>query len=360
MKNINQTIRTEEVSIKEMILLFQSYFKECLKNWWLIGIFGILFGGLFLYRSLKAPTKYISELSYTTSDGSGLSGLAGGLLGRFVGKGTVNPVYKMQAMLTSRQIMKKVLLKKVTIDGKNDWLLNHHARIYEFDKNNDKKEDKDKFRFITNPSLESRDDKNTLKRVLFQIQKQLMEQSLNEESGIAGFNITSLSEEYSYELSIALFHELREFYVESEIGEQRKTLASLEHRADSVYDVINSKARNVARLQDGDKGRFFAVDRLPEVKSQTELEFLKIIYGEAVKNLETVKFTVSTSSPTVKIVDLPLYPLEKTESSLIKSLIIGGFIGGFLSVLFVIGRKVLRDILNDGEEELMDENEMMA
>lgn len=358
MENTNQTVIQDELSIKEIILLFQSYLKECLRYWWLIGIFGIMFGGLFLYRTLKTPITYTGSLSYTTSEGSGLSGLAGGLLGRFVGKGGSNPMSKMQAMLTSRQIMKKVLMKKVTIDEKNDFLINHHARIYQFDKNNDKKEEDEKFKYITDPSLASRTDKSVFKQVHKQVHQSLLNQTIDPESGIAGFAITSLSEEYSYELSIALFNELEKFYIDSEIGEQKKTLALLQSQADSLYAVINNKVYTVANLQDSDKGRFFAVDRLPEVKSQTELDFLKVIYKEAIKNLETVKFTVSTSSPTIKIVDLPMYPLQKANRSLLKGVIIGGIIGGFLSVLFIIARKILKDIFKDDEPKINEEDDL--
>ena len=135
MDNINQQyIQNDEISLKELIIIIQIYIKECLKNWVLIAIMGVGFGLLLGIKTYKSDRLYKATVSYTTSDGGGLGGLGGGLVGRFIGGGKGSSIFKMQAMLTSRKIMEKVLLQKVVIDGQEDFLINHHARLFEFEK----------------------------------------------------------------------------------------------------------------------------------------------------------------------------------------------------------------------------------
>lgn len=341
--NQQYTGEERELSLKDLILLARSYFFEVLKFWWLVGIFTILIGAYFLYKATKASTQYNATVTYTTGESSGISGLAGGLLGRFVGGKGGSQVEKMQAMLSSRQIMKDVLFHRAEIDGKEDFLINHHFKIYNF------KDDDGNLVVFNNTALSSKEDRRRFKGVHSQITKILMSTDLDDVTGIATITITSRSEEYSYELSKTLYQKLEAFYIDTEIGEQKKTLAMLEQRADSIYNVLNGKAITIAKLQDKDKGRFLATDLLPEVQTETEFEFLRQMYGEVLRNLETVRFTVNTSKPSIKVVDYPMLPLIPMKESIIKRAIIGCLIGAFVSIFFIVGRKVFIDIMKSDD-----------
>jgi uncharacterized protein involved in exopolysaccharide biosynthesis len=343
MENNHQYIEKDEVSLKELIGLIQSYLLETLRFWWLIGIFAILIAAYFAYKAYKTPKLYKASVTYTTSDGSGLGGLAGGLLGRFVGGGTGSPLKKMEAMISSRQIMQNVLLEKAEIDGKTDFLINHQFEIYGF------KDDEDNLFAIETQELKTTKDRRRLKVAKGHIINELLTTDVKEETGIATITISSISEEYSYELSKRLYKELENFYIESEIGEQKKTLEILEYRADSLYNVINGKAITVAQLQDKDKGRFRATDLLPETRAQTEFEALTGLYTQVLQNLETVRFTVASSTPTIKIIDNPMLPITGKKPKILIRAIIGGVVGGFLGIIFVVGRKILLDALRDEE-----------
>lgn len=347
MDNTNQQhIQDDEISLKELIILVQTYIQECLKNWILIVIMGVGFGLFLGIKTFLSHRQYIATVSYTTSDGNGLGGLAGGLVGRFIGGGRSNPIAKMQAMLTSRKIMERVLLRKETINGQEDFLINHHARLFEFEKN-----EKLEFKPFKAGALKTIKENEAFLLAHKQISMDVLSQNLDEEVSIASISITSNSEEYAYVLASTLFNELEQFYIESEIGEQQKTLDKLELRADSVYNEIEKITYRIANLSDFDRGRIFNTDRVPELKAQAELSFLKTLYQEVIKNLETIEFTVTSATPTVKAIDMPMLPLEMQGKGTVKKTIIGGFLGGFLAVLFILGRKILRDIMSDEEEE---------
>jgi hypothetical protein len=303
--------------------------------------------GLFLgVKAYRSDRLYTAKVSYTTSDGNGLGGLAGGLVGRFIGGGRSSPIAKMQAMLTSRKIMEKVLLRKETINGQEDFLINHHARLFKFEENS-----KLEFKSFKEGKLKTIKENEAFLLAYKQINKAFLSQNLDEGTSIASINIASTSEEYAYVLSITLFNELEGFYIDSEIGQQQKILDRLELRADSIYHEIEKITYRIANLSDFDRGRVFNTDKVPELKAQAELSFLRTLYQEIIKNLETIKFTVTSATPTIKAIDLPMLPLEVKGKGTIKSTITGGFLGGFLSILFIVGRKVLRDVMSDEEEE---------
>ena len=347
MENIKQEYQDDELTLKDLILLVQEYIKLCLRNWWLIGIIAILLGGLYVFKESRKDTKYTAALSYTTSEGGGLGGLAGGLLGRLTGNKGGASIFKMQGMLQSRLILEKVLFRKVTINDKNDYLINHYGYIYDIFK---EQKDPEKMLYpITSPNLTSKKEKKFLLLAHKFIVKKMLDQSLDEDTGIAQFKVTSLSEEFSYFLALGIYDELEKFYIDSEVGEQQKTLFKLEQRSDSIYQVIQNTTYKVARLQDADKGRYFAIDKLPEIKAQAELEFLQTVYIEVLKNLETIKFTVASSTPTVKAIDKPMLPIKPSPKSYLIQLIVGGFLGGLLTVVFIIGRKSFNDVMSDDE-----------
>ena len=332
-------IENDEISIKDLILLIKKYFFVLLRKWWLIGIFGILVGGYFYYSASKQPTTYSAELTYTSGEGNSLGGV-GGLLGGFLGRGRSNPLAKAQAMAKTQKIGKTALFTKVYIDDTLDYLINHHGRIYEFEE----------FVPFKDNLLSTKKERKVFKTILSIINKAFFTQSIDEETGIASMSINTLSEDYSIELTKTYYESLVDFYKKTEVGQQQKTLNALQNRADSIYGVIQSTAYGIARIKDQDKGIFWAVDRVPETQATTELTFLTSAYQEVVKNLETLKFTVASNTPSISAIDYPTTPLKpQKESKLIKALI-GAFIGCFLASLFILGRQIIADIMADDDE----------
>jgi uncharacterized protein involved in exopolysaccharide biosynthesis len=60
------------------------------------------------------------------------------------------------------------------------------------------------------------------------------------------------------------------------------------------------------------------------------------ILTQLVGNLELAKVTLRKETPLVQIIDKPIYPLEKEKVSKLKSLILGGFLAGFLTLLYLV------------------------
>jgi uncharacterized protein involved in exopolysaccharide biosynthesis len=52
--------------------------------------------------------------------------------------------------------------------------------------------------------------------------------------------------------------------------------------------------------------------------------------------LELAKVTLRKETPLLQIIDRPSFPLEKEIVGKLKSLVLGGFLAGFLTVLYLV------------------------
>jgi uncharacterized protein involved in exopolysaccharide biosynthesis len=50
-------------------------------------------------------------------------------------------------------------------------------------------------------------------------------------------------------------------------------------------------------------------------------------------------------TPLIQLIDRPTLPLKKDKPSKAKSLLIGGFLAGFLMVLYLILKKLLKQVM---------------
>ena len=61
--------------------------------------------------------------------------------------------------------------------------------------------------------------------------------------------------------------------------------------------------------------------------------------------LETLKLDMARETPIVQIIDTPRYPLKKDKLGKLKGIVFGGFVGGVLIVLYLVGYYNLKELL---------------
>ena len=71
-----------------------------------------------------------------------------------------------------------------------------------------------------------------------------------------------------------------------------------------------------------------------------------VLYESLLKNKQSVEFLLESKTPEFQVVDRTFIPVEN-KPSLLKSLIIGSIMGFFLGIGYVIGRKIIRDVMTD-------------
>ncbi|HHH50131.1 MAG TPA: hypothetical protein ENK52_04050 [Saprospiraceae bacterium] len=358
----NTYIEDDEITLKELILKIQEFYREVLKNWLLVILITLPIMGYMFYKAYKTPVTYPATLTFMVNEdeGGGLGGL-GGLAASFGlgGGGGEYNLEKILSLLKSRNIIQQALFEKIELNGKNDFFANHLIDEYEYHKKWEKRKDEKikNFKF-------SQDDFKTFSRTENKALKQLhrlvvgdsksgtkgvMSSSVNEDTGIMSINVNSTDEQLSIDLTDTLFSKLEEFYVEKTIEKQRKTFDIAKAKTDSLLRELNSKQLQLLRLQDSQRGLMLKQFKAKELMLQGQLQALALGYGEALKNQEIADFSLKSKTPFIQTIDTPIAPLKpsKTLMTYVKNLIIGGFLGGFLAVGYILVRKIFRDAMSE-------------
>jgi uncharacterized protein involved in exopolysaccharide biosynthesis len=61
--------------------------------------------------------------------------------------------------------------------------------------------------------------------------------------------------------------------------------------------------------------------------------------------LELAKVTLRKETPLLQIIDRPSFPLEKEKVGKLKSLVLGGFLAGFLTVLYLVFTSLYKKLI---------------
>ncbi|MES2276354.1 MAG: Wzz/FepE/Etk N-terminal domain-containing protein [Bacteroidota bacterium] len=149
--------------------------------------------------------------------------------------------------------------------------------------------------------------------------------------------VKSTDEFFSKVFNDNIVNNVNEFYVQTKIKKARQNVDILKHQTDSVKLALNgdlsSSAAGLDATPNLNSNR--QALRVPVQRSQFNAEVSKGVLAELIKNLELSKITLRKEAPLIQIIDSAVYPLEKERLSKLKSIIIGGVLFGFLSIIFL-------------------------
>lgn len=344
-----------EITIRELFLKSKELGKEVwLRKWWIL-ITMLFVSGIMFLNVYFQPVEYKGEITFMTGggDGGGRSGI-NSLLGQvgFGGdKNTPNP-YTIMDLSRSRIITQKALFEKATINDRHDFIANHIIFEYDYHKGWDEEDSKLKdfvfthdtvsqFELIENRVL------TLLHRKLINQERGLLETSFNELSSIVTFSIQTTSEELSATLVKIIFHELRHFYISQKTENQTKTYELFKAKTDSIERALNSTQYQLYRFQDFNRNLSLQQYSIEQTKLQQEVQKLMIAYGESYKSQEVADFNLRNQKPALQIIDEPLMPLSRIALSKSKTILIGLFLGGFISITIIILLKIVRDAIKE-------------
>jgi len=83
----------------------------------------------------------------------------------------------------------------------------------------------------------------------------------------------------------------------------------------------------------------------PSKRKQVDVQANTAILTQIVAQLELAKVNLRKETPLIQVIDQPILPLEKEKVGRLKSLILGGFLAGFLSVLYLIFGQLYRKLV---------------
>ena len=334
----------DEISLAELWLKAKSVIAYLWRFKFLIMAVGLLFalGGYFKVKMAKP--SYSASLNFALEQGGGSSGL-GGLASQFGfsmgGGGEGLGGDNLLSLMKSRRIVQDVLLSKIYVEGDSVLLLNQYVATQA--KLKAKWDTLGLYPIDAEKCCDPKQDSAIGVVVKAVSEKSLAVAKVDKKLSFVTVSYTGSDPVFTGAFVELLTAKSTNFYVQTKMANARANIDLLERRVDSVSAEMQAAMVGFASAQDQNSFTVQSVAKVPSVQKQMKVTMLTTLYGELVKNLELSKTMSAREEPLITIIDRPHYPLRVRESKL-KSALIGGFLGVFLTLLFLGGRAFLSDL----------------
>ena len=334
----------DEISLAELWLKAKSVIAYLWRFKFLIMAVGLLFalGGYFKVKMAKP--SYSASLNFALEQGGGASSL-GGLASQFGlsvgGGGEALGGDNLLSLMKSRRIVQDVLLSKINVEGDSVLLINQYVAT--------QTKLKTKWDTLGLYPIDAKECCAPMQdSAIGAVVKDLLEKSLAVAKVDKKLSFVTVSYTGSDPVFTGAFVELltaksTNFYVQTKMSNSNANIAKLERRVDSVSAELQYAMMGYSAAQDQNSFTVQTTAKVPTMQKQMKVTMLTTLYGELIKNLELLKTMSAREEPLITIIDRPHYPLRVRESKL-KSALIGGFLGVFLTLLFLGGRAFLSDL----------------
>ena len=362
-QNINQLNNTnavdaDEISLKELIQKIKewvAYLKTKWKIIFLAGVLGASVGYIYAYRQ---PITYKAVLTFALEEDKGGGGLGGalGLAGSFgidLGSsgGGAFAGSNLIELMKSRLLVEKTLLNPVFVNGDTISLVEYYIQINELREKWSEKPMLKNIQFLPNAdrsnfTLQQDSILQTIFKSLTGLKSLIISQK-DKKISITSIEVVSESEKFAKAFCENLAKETSEFYIETKSKKSRLNVEILQKQTDSIREALNSAITGVASESDNvyNLNPAFNVKSSPGKRRQVDVQANTAILTQLVAQLELSKVTLRKETPLIQVIDRPILPLEKDKVSKLKSLILGGFLAGFLTVLYLVFSSLYKKIV---------------
>ena len=353
-------VENDEITLKGLILKFKEFGRAVKRGWWLVLLLGAIGGGVFFLLATLKDTTYTAETEFMVKEEEGGAGaLAGlsGILGNF-GLGGARGGSNLDRILAigrSDQIVYPALFDSTRIDGQDDLIANHIIRIYDLHESWNEKENPKwhDFRF-TRGNLEAFNTHElaAMKSVAGIVRGTpekpgILLTGYDEDIGFMRLRVRSLSEVLSQELMLTIYDRLSEFYVTRTIEPQQRAFDIIRVRKDSLENRVAYLNRRIAEFNQQNRATIYETRLIERQRLEQDRTITAAGLGEALRSYATSEFLLLNATPFLQYINQSVLPLEPEVPSKLVELIKGGLLGVLLAVLFLIGRKVYRNALQE-------------
>ncbi|HVX26650.1 MAG TPA: Wzz/FepE/Etk N-terminal domain-containing protein [Parafilimonas sp.] len=343
--------KKDEISFREVVKQTEAYIRYLFSKWLIIVIAGIIGGILGLVYAFNATPTYTASLNFVLSSNSSSGG--GGLLG-FANQFGINlgssgdDVFSGDNIITlmqSRRMVQQALF--TTLPNSNKSLVN---LLVEDEKWNEgwAKDDKMKsiYPFPPSPDKMSLLQDSIFRKIYSNVQTNMLTISKpDKDENIYDVTTTAENPLFAYYLTKYLVDATSSFYIDTKTSVARENLTMLQSEADSLRKVLGNTIVSTGSQTDYtfNLNPAYQVQRAGAQQSQASAAALGQAYGQVLQSLELAKIALQKETPLYQIIDEPTLPLDQDKPGKLLSLIIGGFIAGFLVVIFLIFRRLYTD-----------------
>lgn len=346
----------DEVSPRELILQLKEWGAYLWSKWLLILTFGLL-GGIagFVYAYFNKPL-YTATLSFALEEdkGGGVGGAMGlaSQLGFDVGGAGAGGMFSsanLLELMKSRSLVEKTLLNPITIKDKTLSLAEYYIEFMGWRESWEKDQYLRNLHYPVNPDR-SRFTllQDSVLGVIYNdfIGENLVVSPRDKKTSISLIEVKTRNELFSKIFAESLAAVVSDFYVLTKTKKYSQNVTVLQRQTDSVRNELNSAITGVAVLNDNIYNLNPAMNqkRAAPAKKQIDVQANTAILTQLVQNLELAKMSLMKETPLIQVIDRPVLPLKKTKMSKRNTLILGGFLGGFLTILVLLIRRIIGKI----------------
>lgn len=348
----------DEITLKELILKVQEYYQEVKRNWKLVLYITIPIVLFMVGKAWLAPVTYPAKLTFMVNEDEGGGGAVSGILGQF-GLGGGGGKYNMDKIVElarSRRIVSAALFQRMEWNGKNDFLANHLIDVYDYhDKWDDPESGLQGF-YFQHDSIHGfgRVENTALLSIYGQVVgnpennvEGIFSIGYGEETSIFSLTVNSEVEDLSITLAEDMYQELSEYYIEKQTEKQLHTYKVAKAKADSIAELLNRKQYGLLKFEDTQKMLALRTSEASKYQLTRDLTAFAAAYGEALKNVEFADFALKSATPFFQVIDQPIQPIGPSKESILKSLILGGIIGVILGIIFIVGKNIFQQTMQD-------------
>lgn len=354
-----QHIENDEISLKELILKIKEWVAY-LKNKLLLIVFMGLIGGIlgFTYAYFQKPT-YKAVLTFALEEDKGSGGGLGGALGLASsfgidvggGGGGAFAGSNLMELMKSRLLVEKTLLNPVVVNKDTISIAEYYIRNNKLRESWDKKTELKNIQFLPNAdrSKYSLQQDSLLQTLFIAVTgtKALTIAQKDKKVSITSIEVVSENENFSKVFCENLVKEISDFYIETKSKKARLNTEILQRQADSIRGELNGAITGVAAEMDQvyNLNPAFNVRSTPSKRRQVDVQANTAILTQLIAQLELSKVTLRKETPLIQVIDKPILPLEKEKVGKLKSLILGGFLAGFLTVLYLVFGRLYKNLV---------------
>jgi len=168
----------------------------------------------------------------------------------------------------------------------------------------------------------------------------------SELSGIMNFHVSSADPELSVKLVNNYYDELSAYYLEKTNEKRTKEYELIKSKYDSIQTALNKVQYSLADFEDRNRGLYRRVDNVREKKLRGEEMKLFAILEELEEQLQLSQLAMENNQAYIQLIDRPILPLKPVNKGRLYYFLLGGLLGGILSITYLLIKKIYRNLIS--------------
>ena len=352
-KSLLGETKEESFSLNDLLKIVKVYWDFLLKYWWIVVVVGLL-GGVFglIYacvRTTKYEARYVFTIGGSSSSTSqmgsisALLGLGSNSMGAFSGDNILE-------LFKSRSLVENTLLSPTVYNGDTITFMEYalicdSVRVKCMEREDLDEETEEGKVSICDVEFPYGQQRSTFTRVQDSIllakagallQANVFVEKRDKKLSYVEYAFTYSDEDFAKAFAASHLAQVSSFYVNTKTELSRLNISSFQIQADSVRKELDKALSSRAYYADGNMNAVRQSVGVQLRKLDTDIQILATSYAEMIKNIEVLKLDLARETPLIQVIDHPVFPLPNDKMRKAKAIVIGGFLGGFLSCLALV------------------------